>query len=310
MSLASKSSATNQDYYIASNTDDSDPRVYLSKIEHDRLLASKNTLTASFAIEETFDLLSSNFLELEKDALSLSADLMLRPTFDHGIAFRIRAQINRRVINLLSSARLYLDQLKRNVRTCTSNTDTQDTITDKLRSHEFDRNFDYRFGEALRNHVQHNGLAVHSVNFPIKYVHMEVDDNNSLGMEINLKLFANKKILSTDNRFRSSTLAELPEEIELRQTLRSYMGSLNIIHAKVRELIDPPTSSSRAFIKKFHNKYQKLSGTKVNSFRTFQANSDDESTFISLEWDEIRRELREKNETTSNLAIRFVTARP
>ncbi|WP_223531812.1 hypothetical protein [Pseudomonas sp. GL-RE-20] len=299
---------TNKKFYLGGYKSGNTNSIPLDENEYRSLLAAKSILEASFAIEETFDLLLSNYLELEKEALSLTADLMLRSHFDHTVAFKIRSQINRRVVNLLSSIRTYLDLLETNTRTCLQGNKDQANEAKIAKSVEYDANADYRFGEALRNYVQHNGLAVHDVNFPSNWLHQN-EEKNDIRLEINLKLFARKNILQSDNKFKAIILKEIPEQVELRQSIRSYMGSINTIHAKVRQLTDQHVVTARHLIEEAENNFSQANGG-IKCYMAAYEIGIETVVFLGLEWDNIRASLRGQNETAENLSRRYVSARP
>lgn len=114
------------------------------------------------AIEENYELLLSNYLDLEKECLNVAVDYMVRTSTDYTDLFNIRLAFNRRIVNLLTSTRLYKDQIQKYIGACTPNDKNILKRVKKLFSDEEDC-FEYRFMEALRNHVQHSGLAVRSI---------------------------------------------------------------------------------------------------------------------------------------------------
>src|SRR5699024_3545976 len=67
-------------------------------------------LSAAFALEENYDLLLSNYRELELEAISAAVTDMTAKNHEYEDFFEVRTAINRRVINLLSATRMYLDQ--------------------------------------------------------------------------------------------------------------------------------------------------------------------------------------------------------
>jgi hypothetical protein len=135
------------------------PSLRITKKEFEELVDARKKLVAGFPIEENFDLLIGNYLELEQTSLFLAASDMVRHRASYQEFFEVRAELNRRAINLLTTARLYVDQIQQRVVDCGHE---KSPIKAAL-SERYDANFEYRFMEALRNHVQHNGSAVHSL---------------------------------------------------------------------------------------------------------------------------------------------------
>jgi hypothetical protein len=79
---------------------------------------ARSILGAAFELEENFDLLIGNYIELEQSALNIAAEALARHRHDYADLFSVRADVNRRVVNFLSTARLFLDQLPQKVQGC------------------------------------------------------------------------------------------------------------------------------------------------------------------------------------------------
>lgn len=84
--------------------------VEISKEEFEELCHAKQSVVVAASMEEKFDVLLENYREFEHDLLDLALGQMV--SFDLSWeSFRFDVQrVNRRVANLLSAARSYLDQ--------------------------------------------------------------------------------------------------------------------------------------------------------------------------------------------------------
>lgn len=133
--------------------------IEISESDFLQLKTSRDCLLGALAIEEKYELLVANFIDLEKECLNITCESMLRNNDEYSDFFDIRIRLNRRVVNLLTASRLYMDHLSQHVKTCLLN---ETANVKSLFSSEYDGCFEYRFMEALRNYVQHRGLAVHS----------------------------------------------------------------------------------------------------------------------------------------------------
>ena len=89
---------------------DSNPDFPLTEGEFQSLKHAKNCLNAAMALEENFDLLINNYRDLELEAISASVNDMTTGMPDYDDFFEVRTRLNRRVINLLSATRMYMDQ--------------------------------------------------------------------------------------------------------------------------------------------------------------------------------------------------------
>src|SRR5262245_5133446 len=94
------------------------PEIEISSDEFSNLERAKTVLTSAFAIEEKYEILVSNLFELEIELLRSAANNMLRHNSSYSDFFDIRSILNTRIVNLLTSARLYVDQLPQDVAEC------------------------------------------------------------------------------------------------------------------------------------------------------------------------------------------------
>ena len=90
----------------------------IDELEFDKLKRSREVLLSAKAIEEKYDLLASNFFELEKEILIQLTQKMIFDTPSYQHMYEIQSEINRRVVNLLTSTKLYYDHLEKHVRIC------------------------------------------------------------------------------------------------------------------------------------------------------------------------------------------------
>lgn len=160
------------------------------EIDSERFLAlqdARNILIGALAIEEKYDLLFSNYLELEKDCLNYATECMVKGSLGYDEITKARQSINRRLVNLLTSTRLYTDHIQQNIKLCIAQ-DSNFKVK-KLMAKQYDENFSYRFMEALRNYVQHCGLAIHYFSTPIRWT----SQDNSGELEFRINFFRKKK---------------------------------------------------------------------------------------------------------------------
>lgn len=130
--------------------------IELTEAEYSALVTAMRRVYIARDIEEKLDLLLENFLEYELDLLSLSLGSSLSPALDdHRVALETQL-INRRVVNLLSTARMYVDQVRQSASQLLPG--NADLNLDELFSAEYDNHLEYRVAESLRNYAQHRAL--------------------------------------------------------------------------------------------------------------------------------------------------------
>ncbi|WP_413662946.1 hypothetical protein ACG1BZ_17515 [Microbulbifer sp. CNSA002] len=286
------------------------PELDISSEEFHKIKLSRETLNYALSIAEKFEILLSNYLDLEKEILSISADSLVSSPSNHIEFFQNRISTNRRIVNLLTSTKLYVDQVPSHVKSIFSGVEDKFKEAQSYFNEEYDASFEYRLMEALRNHVQHNGLAVHSTSYPFKWT-----DEEESRIELKTQIFVSKIELSKNKKFKKSTLNEMPEKYDLLLAARGYVGSLSIIHSKIVGLIEEVSNQSRNTIDLSIEKYVKESdGLKVglSAFKLKEAEpiSDIiERVAVLTDWDDVRLMLNKKHKQIGNLKMKFVTNR-
>lgn len=215
--------------------------IELTEPEYSTIVTAMHRIYIANDIEEKLDLLLENFLEYERDLLSLSLRSSLFTEFDdHSVALE-RQLINRRVVNLLSTARMYIDQVCHSV----SQLLPPDSELDlkKLFSAEYDDHLEYRVAENLRNYSQHRAFPVHQVAWPSAWEEM---DSESRRMRFGLVPSISLDELEAEGGFKASVLKELKDSgkthFSLTLILRRYVESLATVHTQVRASISDQTA--------------------------------------------------------------------
>jgi len=285
------------------------PELSIDEARFNNLKQARLCLSAALAIEEKYELLISNYLDLEKECLNVTSISMIRSSTDYSGFFDIRLAFNRRVVNLLTSTKLYIDQIQQHVKSCfPDRSDIGDNVK-ALFSAEYGKFFEYRFMEALRNYVQHRGLAVHSTSLGSKWTSQEGDAE----LEFKTRLFTHKTEVDGDKAFKKQVSKEMAEKVDLLYAVRVYVGSISKIHCEIRELVAPTSEDSRHQILEAINEYEAINGKKplgLNAISSIPKEPIDEMIEkfpLLLEWDDIRLDLIKKNKSLANLSKRYVS---
>jgi hypothetical protein len=278
------------------------PPLEIEEAEYSILLQSRPVLDAAFSFEENYDLLVGNYIELEYAALSLSAESMLRQRHDYEDLFEVRAELNRRVVNFLSAARLFVDQLPQRIALCGGE---KDELKAKLSS-EYDVSFEYRFMEALRNHVQHSGSAVHALSIGGNWQ----PPRERKKKVFNLQAFTQKRFLLLDKTFKKKTLAECPEKVEVLVAARRYLESLSAIHDFARQQIEKPVAKARSAFAEAIERYKQFSNESTIGLTAYPAGERDPTNGVAvfLNWDDVRIKLSKRNLHLRNLSKSIVSS--
>lgn len=286
------------------------PVLEISQDEFYKLKSAKKCLSSALAIEEKYELLLSNYMELEKDVLGITVDNMLRRNESYSDFFDIRLKCNRRLINLLTATRLYIDQVHRHLRDCMSGEEDAESYTKQLFSEQYDTHFEYRFMEALRNYSQHRGLAVHTTSLGSSRMQME----DSSYFEFNSSIFSLKSELELDDTFKKSVLNEMTEKVDLIQCARRYVESINIVQCLIRDKISPVSADARSLIESYLAKYREIHKEPFVGLYALSYTDEEhgekieDKVVLLLDWDESRIALSKMNGTLVNLHKRYVSS--
>ncbi len=141
-------------------------------------------------------------------------------------------EINRRIANLLSSARLYLDHLRGALSAIHGPDASKTKYIHSLISEQFDGSASYRIMEALRNHVQHSDLAANS--FSIGHSVTREKPNVQFACTVT-PIMVKRDVLANKQLSSREDFERLPDENDLKPHIRKYMACLGRIHEEVRK---------------------------------------------------------------------------
>ena len=298
-------------YLLTERTLGSSVTIKITEQEYKKIKTAKNNLLEIFYIEEKFDILIGNYLEFELDLLKYAAHHMVRGSGTHTELHRGLNQITRRIINLLSTGRLYLDQSIHNLNNIPSIKSINIEEIKKEKNKQYDQYLGYRVMEALRNYVQHRGYPIQSLTYNNKLVGKDSNERYLFSITPYIQVQEFEK----DNKFKKEVLKEiklLGEKVDLKPLMREYVEALWNIHAKIRELLK---SDILEWEQLFQNTIERLQSknSKIRSIIGLSAvkQNEDGSYIDSIEIDkfiiEYRQELQRKNSTFVNLSKRYVT---
>jgi hypothetical protein len=198
-----------------------------------KILRSQKAVLQILAIEEQFDMLLENFYEFEAAILMASLRHQVYNRFNYQSAHDDRILISRRLENMLSTCRSYLDSTHHYLsQVYGDDSDIEYSLLFK-KSLEYDHHLGYRVTEALRNYVQHVGRPVHAVVYSSRLIEPSQNALSSITVAPTLSVAE----LEKDDKFKASVLDELRElddNIDLRPLIREYVDCLYEIQGALR----------------------------------------------------------------------------
>jgi hypothetical protein len=215
---------------------DTKDAVSIDEAKYTELCHAQEVLLHALYIEEKLVLLLDNFAEYEAELLSIGLSRMVFQRNDYTEFRDDVGLINRRLVNLLSACRAYLDSLTHHVNQICSPSKNESATLKKAINEQYDSVFGYRVMEALRNYVQHRGSPVESSEF---------GENCKWCGEKQVQVFTvdpflEPKQLSQDGDFKKMVLNEITQRgdtVYLKPLVRQYISSIRDIHRQARELV-------------------------------------------------------------------------
>ena len=284
-------------------------QITIDATAYERYQAARKVLSAAFAIEENYEILISNYQEFETTLLESAAFSMLRNHVGYGDFFDTRMALNRRLINLFTTTRLYLDHLKQHVAAFAS--DPVDALAriDAVTSEQYDSYREYRFMDTFRNYAQHRGIPIHWISHGSSWTFDE--DGEKELMQFSVEIVAEASVLRKDSVLKARPLKELEERTDLKLFTRRYVECLSTIHDAVRKVASEPIRDARALMEGAHKMYVEAGAESVIGLSACAMEDEREVELehvaLLLDWDDVRVELQKRNRNLVNLHRRYVT---
>jgi len=222
---------------IVGRSDSGEFRDGISESRFQEIRSAKQTCLLAVELAEKINLLIDNYYELEVELLRLAEGQRIWPKREHVQAMQERLLLDRRIINLLTSCRLYLDHSLHTASSLFGEGAPEYIAAKKRVCERYDDIFGFRFMEALRNHVQHRGLLVDTIGY--WYSRVTQNDQNFLLYTVEPRLELSS--LEEDPKFKRAILDEAKEQgntIDLRQPIREYVECIWFLHRSLQSVID------------------------------------------------------------------------
>lgn len=279
----------------------------ISEDRYDSVKAAKATCIFALELEEKFALLLDNFYEFEIELLKLAEATRIWPSRDHSDSMLERLKLDQRIVNLLTACRLYSDQTDHGISSLFGNPSDELSGVKSFKNSLYDDHWGYRFIEALRNHVQHSGLPVHTISYNKSRIPGAEQDY----WQFTIIPQASVKNLAEDSAFKKSILTELMEKgekIDLRPAVREYVECFGKLHKHLREKIHGKLTADRSIYEKAIDEFSTIEGKTVKFPRMIKENEDEtssEEVALVTEFLDHLDSFRKRNLTNRNLARSF-----
>lgn len=300
---------TEAEYYLSKRWANNAPKIPLSRERFDQLEGAKIGIVAVVAIEEDWECVVRNFIEMEKEIAGVALDQMLSRISGYEEMQDMRLSFARRLANFLSAARSYEDRCARSHLAATGINNLIDDFA-QMKTAEGANNFSYRFMRALRNFAQHNGLPLHGVTLDSSWIPGEETLKGQVRHRVTAKVDVAK--LKADPEFSKTILRELSSgmaSLNVIEQSRGYLEGLGKIHAKVRKSVQFSVDTWSSCLRTAMTEYEAMDNSSIVGLAAFEDRGEEALRYFDIFEDYIKRLelLKERNGTATNLARRFIT---
>ncbi len=213
--------------------------VELTDEEFEAIRIARQGVLRVLGVEEKFDILLANYLQLEGDLLSIALESTVILDWSWESFIEDLQLSNRRVANLLAAGRMYLDHACHDL-TFLYGTDSEVLAAFRLETNrQYDTRLGYRVMEAVRNVALHRGLPIQVFSYP--NVSVEAPGATTRKLRFGAVAFMMPQSLEEEGGLKPSILVELKqlgERVDVLPLVREYVAGLSSVHERLRELSD------------------------------------------------------------------------
>jgi len=279
----------------------------ISKDEFNEAKAASRNLLEVLSIEEKFNLVLENYVEYEREMLGLSLSHLVFFSFDWSSLQNDIQSINRRLINLLTTCRLYMDHIPHNMNSIYGSGSGLTETIERRKSQEYDSSLSYRVMEALRNYVQHRGLPISSLQY-----HMNRQDTPSGTVKHMVTPSLSVRTLKEEKGFKASVVKELEQlgnDVDIKPMVRDYLDSIGRLHLFVRNLFASDAAKWEGTISQIQNRFRTAFGDDLSGLAIVRKEPGNRSERIQIFDDVIERRqwFAEKNRMLARYSTNIIT---
>jgi len=272
------------------------PRKQLSIAEGEFLAIGEARLVLSEALEfeQRYELLVGSFIAMEMALVELCLRSTIEPQYAYADLAKVIQEANRHIVNLLTAARSYIDQVKQDFKTLPLTPTFTETASGLL-SQEYDSSLEYRFMEALRNYTQHRAFPA------TRFSGAAGLDYDANGWVESLTISAKKDELFQDKKFKQKFLEALPADVDLRHASREYVRCLGKAHIALRKVVAPTVAKARALLDTTIATYGDGGAHPTLGLCARRLGAQPQDIPVITDWDDVRAKLAMKNSRPADL---------
>lgn len=250
------------------------------EISAEEFRSIKQAMTNVFILldtEEKFGMVIENYLDYQREILNCALTDTAWQYWEWSDLRRAKALVNRRLANLLTLARLYLDHIRHDVGAIYGGSGDELTRIIEATKVQYDSRLGYRVMEAVRNLLQHRS-------FPIAKIYWSTKEERRKETTLFHNRFSAHMSVSElvqDGQLKRSVLDELArsgrEEIDVGPLIREYVEGLSFVHHEFRRATEADIVPWQSVIDAALDRYAGVCGPDAKPVVAF-ALGDEETT--------------------------------
>lgn len=276
----------------------------ISKEFFDDLKTARKILSCAFAIEEKWNLVTFNFLELLNEQLRSAARNTVSRPVNYEDFYEVMTGFTVRLSNFLSTTLLYLHQANHSL---PEELGLREIFKEAQTVH-YNISPEYRFMYALRNYMQHRSVPIHQISHQNRWT--SHSDPNAK-MQSWTTLYAFKEQLAEDKEFKAKVLYEMPDRVDLIHYAKCYVEHLSAIHCQLRELLEEHIQAATRKFQQAQELYKSSGGKcKLDGLTAWHTANDTviEKCLLLMKWEEVRQSMVLRNPELVNFSKTFVAS--
>jgi hypothetical protein len=287
------------------------PTVEIAKSEYDSVKPARAVINELIAIEEKFDAVMENYVELEQTVHNLGIRELAFVDIHYEELVAPLNLVSRRVSNLLSSTRTYRDALPQHAARLLGKNHPAVQPLKGLSRDNPGHPMAYRQMEAARNYAQHVGPPISNVTFRR---HKDLDEQKkttgfsfSVVPHMDADAISKTRDMAPDLR---ASLKALGEDVNPMPIIRKYIEHIGTIHVGLRETVKEMEVKSESVMRDLLKRYaavapeEKLMGVAA-CFQNPNGSFANPEYLVEQRLDYFTY-LRIKHLTAANLSMRYV----
>lgn len=284
------------------------PRLEISDAERQEILTAWQSLAAVVEIEEEWDCLIQNYIDLETALLQSALHSMILSDDSYDDMHAERLHFARRLSNLLHACRSYIDHTPHYLNKLAG--DPAAATFHELRRRAHAEHFGYRFMDAMRNYAQHRGVPLHGSTFNASWTRNADGSKEMLRYAVTASVDLAR--IREDRRFNAKVSAECEhiDRLDVATLTREYIEALASIQSAMREALSERIAGWKACVRGAISRYAAANKGDVLALAIMTFSEENEAVervhifedmLARLEW------LAHRNRNLVNLRLRYVT---